>query len=77
MCATLVQFLEKKSSKNYTVEVAEQSLQSAVQMYSSLVYGGLPLVPKVKRELAELLAADGFTSVADAVGVDTHAGRAS
>ncbi len=42
----------------------------AVQLYSALVYHGPGLVAKINAELAELLQADGFTSVADAVGAD-------
>ena len=41
---------------------------SAVQLYSAMVYEGPGLVPRVARELAERLRADGFTSVAQAVG---------
>ena len=41
---------------------------SAVQLYSAMVYEGPGLVQRVKRELAERLRAEGFTSVADAVG---------
>ena len=41
---------------------------SLVQLYSALAYEGPPLVPRVKRELAQCLARDGFASVADAVG---------
>lgn len=39
-----------------------------VQLYSSLVYYGPPVVSKVKRELVELLTRDGFTNVTQAVG---------
>jgi dihydroorotate dehydrogenase len=42
----------------------------AVQLYSALVYEGPGLVGRIRRELAALLAADGFARVADAVGVD-------
>ncbi|WP_262692363.1 quinone-dependent dihydroorotate dehydrogenase [Kordiimonas aestuarii] len=45
---------------------------SLVQLYSALVYDGPGLVSKINRELAALLKADGFASVADAVGVDQH-----
>lgn len=45
---------------------------SLVQIYTGLVYEGPALVPRIKKELAELLARDGFDSVADAVGVDVH-----
>ncbi len=41
---------------------------SAVQLYSALVYEGPGLVGRIKRELAARLKADGFASVADAVG---------
>ena len=40
----------------------------AVQLYSALVYGGPGLVQRIKRELAAQLRAEGFASVADAVG---------
>ncbi|UMA65185.1 quinone-dependent dihydroorotate dehydrogenase [Roseivivax marinus] len=41
---------------------------SAVQLYTALVYEGIGLVPRIVQELDELLARDGFGSVADAVG---------
>jgi dihydroorotate dehydrogenase len=44
---------------------------SAVQIYTALIYEGPGQVRKVKRELAKLLNEDGFTSVSDAVGVDS------
>ena len=43
---------------------------SLVQLYSALVFHGPQLVLRIKRELAACLRADGFTSVAEAVGVD-------
>lgn len=43
-----------------------------IQMYSALVYHGPGLVRTIKDELAALLAADGFASVIDAVGVDQN-----
>ncbi|GMR53988.1 hypothetical protein PMAYCL1PPCAC_24183 [Pristionchus mayeri] len=43
---------------------------SAVQVYSALVFHGWPIIGKVKRELAECLRRDGFTSVSQAVGAD-------
>lgn len=43
---------------------------SLVQLYSALTYDGPALVVRIKRELATLLARDGFARVADAVGVD-------
>lgn len=41
---------------------------SAVQLYTALAYGGLALVPRLLTGLDRLLARDGFTSVAEAVG---------
>ena len=43
---------------------------SAVQLYTAFLNEGLPLLPRIKRELAALLEADGFRSVAEAVGAD-------
>src|ERR1019366_7742927 len=43
---------------------------SLVQFYSALVFHGPPLVGRIKRELAARLRADGFGSVAEAVGAD-------
>lgn len=39
---------------------------SAVQIYSALVYGGPGLVGRLKRELADRLKADGFSTAAEA-----------
>lgn len=41
---------------------------AAVQLYSALVYHGPGLVGRIKAELAVLLRADGYRSVAEAVG---------
>jgi dihydroorotate dehydrogenase len=41
---------------------------SAVQLYSALIYEGPGLVARIARELDALLAAEGFNSVAEAVG---------
>ena len=46
---------------------------SAVQIYSALVYGGFSLVPRILRGLEDLLARDGFASVAEAVGTGRDA----
>uniref|UniRef100_A0A673GEX6 Dihydroorotate dehydrogenase (quinone), mitochondrial n=1 Tax=Sinocyclocheilus rhinocerous TaxID=307959 RepID=A0A673GEX6_9TELE len=46
---------------------------SLVQLYTALVYQGPPLVKKIKRELDDLLKAQGFTCVAEAVGADHRA----
>jgi len=43
---------------------------SLVQLYTALVYEGSGLIGRIKRELLECLARDGFASVSDAVGVD-------
>lgn len=41
-----------------------------VQLYSALIYGGPALLAAIKRDLAARLRADGFASVADAVGTE-------
>ena len=41
-----------------------------VQLYSAMVYGGPPLIRRIKDELAALLAREGFASIKDAVGAD-------
>ncbi len=41
-----------------------------VQLYSSMVYDGPPLIRRIKDELAALLAHDGFAGVNEAVGAD-------
>ena len=43
---------------------------SAVQLYSAMVYAGPGLIGAIRRDLASLLAADGYRCVADAVGAD-------
>ncbi|GEO81572.1 quinone-dependent dihydroorotate dehydrogenase [Pararhodospirillum oryzae] len=43
---------------------------SLVQIYTALIYEGPGLVERVKADLARRLKADGFASVADAVGAD-------
>ncbi len=40
----------------------------AVQLYTALAYGGPGLVRDIKRDLAALLSADGFATLAEAVG---------
>lgn len=42
----------------------------AVQLYSAMVYAGPGLALRVRRDLEARLAADGFASVAEAVGAD-------
>lgn len=41
---------------------------TAVQLYSALIYGGPGLVARIKRDLAQCLRDEGFTSVAEAIG---------
>jgi len=43
---------------------------SLVQLYTALVFKGPRLVRRIKHDLARLLREDGFSSVAEAVGVD-------
>ena len=43
---------------------------SLVQLYTAMIYEGPGLIGRIKRDLAARLRADGFRSVADAVGAD-------
>jgi dihydroorotate dehydrogenase len=43
---------------------------SLVQVYTALIFHGPPLVGRIKRELTALLKADGYESIAAAVGAD-------
>lgn len=45
---------------------------SVVEVYSALVYHGLGLVPKIKKELSELLEKDGYSNISEAVGKDVE-----
>ena len=43
---------------------------SLVQIYTALIYQGPPVVSKINRELSELLIADGYSSITEAIGAD-------
>ncbi|MSP89527.1 MAG: quinone-dependent dihydroorotate dehydrogenase [Alphaproteobacteria bacterium] len=43
---------------------------SLVQLYTALVYQGPELVSRIKNELVRLLQADGFATIAQAIGAD-------
>jgi dihydroorotate dehydrogenase len=43
---------------------------SLVQLYTALVFEGPGLISRIKRDLAALLARDGFSSLSQAVGID-------
>ena len=43
---------------------------SLVQLYSAMVYEGTGLVRRINRGLIELMARDGFASIAEAVGTE-------
>jgi dihydroorotate dehydrogenase len=45
---------------------------SLVQLYSAMIYRGPGIGAAVPRELAACLRADGFNTVAEAVGVDSR-----
>lgn len=45
-----------------------QAGATLVQMYSCLVFDGPMAVQRAKKELVELLRADGYDSVTDAIG---------
>lgn len=46
---------------------------SALQLYSALVYHGLPLIHDILTGLVDLLEKDGFATISDAVGTDRGA----
>ena len=50
---------------------------SLVQLYTALIYGGPGLARRIARDLAALLRRDGFTSVAEVVGIDAVKRRIS
>ncbi|VDN50248.1 unnamed protein product [Dracunculus medinensis] len=43
---------------------------SLVQLYTSIIYEGFPVIGKIKRELVDLLRQDGFKNVSEAIGAD-------
>ena len=43
---------------------------SLVQLYTALVYQGAGLVARIKRDLVQLLARDGFATLTEAIGAD-------
>ncbi|MGE4351608.1 MAG: quinone-dependent dihydroorotate dehydrogenase [Bdellovibrionales bacterium] len=45
---------------------------SLVQVYTALIYEGPLVIQRMKRELAQLLRRDGFTSLEEAIGADHH-----
>jgi dihydroorotate dehydrogenase len=47
---------------------------SLVQLYTAMVYHGPGIVRRVQREMGDLLRADGFTSLVEAVGADHRTG---
>ncbi len=49
---------------------------SLVQIFTAFAYQGPGLIPRMKAELARVLAADGFSNVSEAVGVDVVERRA-
>ncbi|XP_015174191.1 PREDICTED: dihydroorotate dehydrogenase (quinone), mitochondrial [Polistes dominula] len=43
---------------------------SLIQLYTSYIYNGPPIVGKIKKELNDILKRDGFSSISEAVGKD-------
>jgi dihydroorotate dehydrogenase len=41
-----------------------------VQIYSALVYHGPGLARRINKQLHQLLKADGFSNISEAVGID-------
>jgi dihydroorotate dehydrogenase len=66
--------------KNFSGQDAYEKIlagASAVQLYSSFVFHGPPLVTKVKRELEEILKSNGYDTVSQAVGQGVQKERRS
>lgn len=42
---------------------------SMIQIYTSLIYEGPPIVTRIKKELADLIVADGYANVTDCIGI--------
>ncbi|MBV9572394.1 MAG: quinone-dependent dihydroorotate dehydrogenase [Alphaproteobacteria bacterium] len=45
---------------------------SLFQLYTALALQGPGLIPRIKRELLDLMARDGFANISDAIGADAH-----
>ncbi len=45
---------------------------SLVQVYTALIYHGPQLINRINRELADLLAQDGFNHISEAIGIERH-----
>jgi dihydroorotate dehydrogenase len=45
---------------------------SLIQIYTAMIYDGPTIVARIAAELAELLRRDGFSSVSEAVGIDSR-----
>lgn len=43
---------------------------SLVQVYTALIYGGFELIKNINTELTELIRADGYTNITEAIGAD-------
>ncbi|WP_208348535.1 quinone-dependent dihydroorotate dehydrogenase [Pseudaestuariivita rosea] len=59
----------------FTAEDAYDKIKagaSAVQFYTAMVYQGLSMAARLPTELDQLLARDGYATVADAVGAERH-----
>ncbi|XP_023221989.1 dihydroorotate dehydrogenase (quinone), mitochondrial-like [Centruroides sculpturatus] len=48
---------------------------SLIQLYTALVYKGPPVVTEIKKELEDLLRADGYANIIEAVGADIKWGE--
>lgn len=57
----------------YNAATAYKKIRSGAdcfQLYSALVYDGAPLISEILTGLSELLEADGYSNISEAVGVD-------
>ena len=60
------------------IETAEDAYRrikagaSLIQVYSMLIYNGPKMIKEINEGLIELLKADGYTNISDAIGADYH-----
>eukprot|EP00879_Flechtneria_rotunda_P030515 GHRR01033154.1.p1 GENE.GHRR01033154.1~~GHRR01033154.1.p1 ORF type:complete len:129 (-),score=42.51 GHRR01033154.1:900-1286(-) len=50
---------------------------SLVELYTAFAYEGPVVIPRIKQQLAECLARDGFSNVLEAIGADHQLSRSN
>ncbi|THU63670.1 hypothetical protein C4D60_Mb01t18260 [Musa balbisiana] len=69
-CGGVSKYLPKCSGEDAYKKIRAGA--TLVQLYTAFTYDGPSLIPQIKAELAECLEQDGFESVQEAVGADSH-----